>query len=404
MSSRLECIGCERRYDPLEMRLACDCGNLLSLERDRIDLTPETIAKRRAGRAAVDRSGVWRFREGVLDVAPEAIVTQPEGATRLIERFGVMLKHEGENPTGSFKDRGMTVAITHAVRLGVKSVACASTGNTSASLAAYASLAGLDAVVFVPAGRVAMGKLAQTLAYGARCLQVRGDFDASMRLAREAAAKLGVYLVNSINPFRIEGQKTIVWELLDDLGWNAPDWIVVPAGNLGNTSAFGKALREALAAGWIERMPRLAAIQAEGANPFFRGFVEGFRTRHRVDPETLATAIRIGDPVSWDRAAAEIRATRGVVEQVSDVELMAAKKEIDRAGVGCEPASAVTLAGYRKLRAAGTIASSARVVCVLTGHMLKDPDAILANIPKGRMIEIDPDLASVEKALKMIDD
>src|SRR5204863_1515772 len=244
-------------------------------------------------------------------------------------------KHEGENPTGSFKDRGMTVAMTQAVRIGARAVGCASTGNTSASLAAYAAQAGLPAVVFVPAGKVASGKLAQTLAYGATCLQVRGDFDAAMRLVREACDRLGIYLVNSINPFRIEGQKTIAWELLQDLEWNAPDWIVVPAGNLGNTSAFGKALIEARDAGWITRMPRLAAVQASGANPFYRSFRHDFSQRHRVTPETVATAIRIGDPISYDKAVVAIRATNGVVEEVTDQELMQAERDIDGMGSGC---------------------------------------------------------------------
>jgi threonine synthase len=294
----------------------------------------------------------------------------------------------------------MTVAMTQAKRLGARAVACASTGNTSASLAAYAAQAGLRAVVFVPSGKISAGKLAQTLAYGATCLQVRGDFDDAMRLVREACTKLGIYLVNSINPFRIEGQKTIVWELLQDLEWSPPDWIVVPAGNLGNTSAFGKALREAHAAGWINRMPRLASIQAHGANPFFRSFAEGFTTRHRVTAETGASAIRIGDPVSYDKAVDAIRATGGVVTEVTDDELLAAKRRIDRMGIGCEPASATTLAGVERLRAAGTIREGERVVCVLTGHVLKDTEAIMRTVDEGQIVEIDPSVAAVEHALQ----
>ena len=351
--------------------------------------------QRRASRKPIDQSGVWRFREAVLDIDESQIITHPEGGTRMYERDGILFKHEGENPTGSFKDRGMTVAITDAVRTGARAVACASTGNTSASAAAYAAQAGLRAIVIVPAGKVSAGKLAQTLAYGALCLQVRGDFDAAMRLVQEASKKLGIYLVNSINPFRIEGQKTIVWELLQDLDWNPPDWIVVPAGNLGNTSAFGKALVEARDAGWISKMPRLAAIQARGANPFYRSFRENFAQRHRVTPETVATAIRIGDPVSYDKAVAALRNTNGIVEEVTDEELMSAKRDIDRMGIGCEPASATTLAGVRKLRTAGTIGGSDRVVCVLTGHVLKDPDAIKSD----RIFEIDPELSAVERAL-----
>lgn len=344
---------------------------------------------RLSSRKRVDRSGVWRFREAVLDVDESQIITRAEGGTRLYERDGIFFKHEGENPTGSFKDRGMTVAITQAVREKARAVACASTGNTSASAAAYAAQAGLRAIVFIPAGKISTGKLAQTLAYGATCLQVRGDFDAAMKLVLEASKKLGIYLVNSINPFRLEGQKTIVWELLQDLEWNAPDWIVVPAGNLGNTSAFGKALVEARDAGWISKMPRIASIQAHGANPFYRSFRENFAQRYRVNAETVATAIRIGDPVSFDKAAAAIRATNGVVEEVTDEELMQAKRDIDRMGIGCEPASATTLAGVRKLGLRGTI------VCVLTGHLLKDPDSIA----RGDIIEIDPDIRAVERVL-----
>ena len=396
MSEWLQCVTCSREFDTGVVRYTCDCGGLIEVRRSPIAFRREVFDQRRGSRLPIDQSGVWRFREAVLDVTDP--VTHPEGSTRLYEREGVFFKHEGENPTGSFKDRGMTVAITQAVRLGARAVACASTGNTSSSLAAYAAQAKLGAVVFVPAGRVSAGKLAQTLAYGARCLQVRGDFDAAMRLVLEASRQLGLYLVNSINPFRIEGQKTIVWELLQDLEWQPPDWIIVPAGNLGNTSAFGKALIEAREAGWIARMPRLAAIQAAGANPFFRSYREKFGARHRVTPETVATAIRIGDPVSYDKAVAAIRATNGIVEEVTDAELMTAKRDIDRMGIGCEPASATTLAGLRKLRAAGVIGARERVVCVLTGHVLKDVGAITPD--PDQMIEIDADLKEVEKALE----
>ncbi|MFZ2490310.1 MAG: threonine synthase [Thermoanaerobaculia bacterium] len=401
MTERLQCISCPRTYDVLDVRYTCDCGDLLSVERDRIAVDRRLFDQRRAARRGVDRSGVWRFREAVLDVTEDAIVSHPEGDTHLYEREGIYFKHEGENPTGSFKDRGMTVAMTQAKRIGARAVACASTGNTSASLAAYSAQAGIPSVVFVPSGKVASGKLAQTLAYGALCLQIRGDFDAAMQLVRSACDQLGIYLVNSINPFRIEGQKTIVWELLQDLDWEAPDWIVVPAGNLGNTSAFGKALREAYAAGWITKLPRIASIQAAGANPFYLSFRDGFSSRHRVAAETIATAIRIGDPVSHDKGVAAIRATNGVVEQVSDDELIAAKRQIDAWGIGCEPASAATLAGVRKLRAAGTIAAQDRVACVLTGHILKDPEA---NLRDGRIVDIEPSVEAVAAALAARED
>jgi threonine synthase len=332
--------------------------------------------------SAMERSGVWRFRELVLPDAGDDVVSHPEGNTPLVARDAIAdyagvsslrVKHEGHNPTGSFKDRGMTVAVTQARRIGARAVACASTGNTSASLSAYAAQAGIPSFVFVPEGRIAAGKLAQTVAYGARTLRIRGDFDDCLRLARDASDRLGVYLVNSVNPFRIEGQKTIVFELLQQLGWEAPDWIALPAGNLGNTSAFGKALMDALDVGLIDRLPRLLAVQAAGAAPFARSFTDHFATRVRVQAETRATAIRIGDPASWDRAVSAIGNTKGVVESVTDEEIFAAKQVIDQCGVGCEPASAASVAGIRALVARGVIGRDERVVAVLTGHLLKDP-------------------------------
>jgi threonine synthase len=372
--------------------------------------------ERWALRVEINLSGVWRYRELVLPTAAPHAVTHPEGNTPLLRRAAVSewagvpelhLKHEGHNPTGSFKDRGMTVGVTQALRIGASAIACASTGNTSAALAAYGAQAGLPALVFVPAGQVAMGKLAQSLAYGARTLLVRGDFDTCLKLAEAAGARLGVYLLNSINPFRVEGQKTIVLELLQQLEWQPPDWIVLPAGNLGNTAAFGKALFEAKACGLIDRLPRLAAVQAQGAAPFARGFAEGFRERVRVKADTIATAIRIGDPASWDRAVTSIRATDGVVTAVSDGEILEAKAVIDGSGVGCEPASAASVAGVRQLTDRGVIGRNERVVAVLTGHLLKDPGILLeyhqhADPPgprANRPIEIDPDLREVERVV-----
>jgi threonine synthase len=367
------------------------CGGLLLVEHLRSESGAELRAlfDNRAAMvgkttSALDRSGVWRFREIVLSATDDDVVSHPEGNTPLLTRDAVsqfagvdslFMKHEGHNPTGSFKDRGMTVAVTQARRIGARAVACASTGNTSASLSAYAAQAGIPSFVFVPEGNVASGKLAQTVAYGARTLQIQGDFDVCLRLAREASDKLGVYLVNSVNPFRIEGQKTIVLELLQQLGWDAPDWIALPAGNLGNTSAFGKALAEAHSFGLIERVPRLLAVQAAGAAPFARGFAEHFAERIKVHAETRATAIKIGDPASWDRAVRAIAATDGVVESVTDEEIFAAKAVIDRCGVGCEPASAASVAGVRALAQRGVIKRGERVVAVLTGHLLKDPGA-----------------------------
>jgi threonine synthase len=374
------------------MQTSCpSCGGLLVAEhRDPAvtggalrELFDERARASTLGVSALERSGVWRFRELVLPDVDD-IVSQPEGNTPLLARDAIaayagvpslVVKHEGHNPTGSFKDRGMTVAITQARRVRARAVACASTGNTSASLSAYAALAGIPAVVFVPEGAVAAGKLAQTVAYGAHTLRIRGDFDECLRLAREASDTLGVYLVNSVNPFRVEGQKTIVLELLQQLGWRAPDWIALPAGNLGNTSAFGKALTDARRLGLIDRIPRLLAVQAAGAAPFARGFAEGFAHRVRVQAETRATAIRIGDPASWNRAVAAIEATGGVVEAVTDAEIFAAKRVVDQCGVGCEPASAASVAGVRALVARGAITPRDHVVAVLTGHLLKDPGA-----------------------------
>ena len=403
------CIACGEEKVETDPAIRCECGGLLEV-RHRAPAATGSLAELFGARLATSgphASGVWRYHELIMPgVDTAGIVTHPEGNTPLLSRSAVgqfagsealLLKHEGHNPTGSFKDRGMTVGMTQAVRLGARAVACASTGNTAASLAAYAAQAGVRGLVLVPAGRTAAGKLAQTLAYGARTLAVRGDFDACLKLLEQASASLGIYLLNSINPYRIEGQKTIVFELLQQLGWNAPDWIALPAGNLGNTSAFGKALVEAKEWGLISKLPRLAAVQAEGAAPFARGFAEHFATRRSVQAETVATAIRIGDPASWDRAVRAIRETNGVVLSVTDQEILEAKSVIDRSGVGCEPASAASVAGVKKLVANGTIGNGETVVAVLTGHVLKDPEILLkgANQP----LEIDGTVEALEKAV-----
>jgi len=411
------CTACRETYSRRSPLAQCPCGGLLEVlqcprESGRT-LKARFDQRRRSGDPTVEGSGVWRFRELLLS-GRGTVVTHPEGNTALYRRDAVAafvghedlaLKHEGENPTGSFKDRGMTVAVTQAVRAGATAVACASTGNTSASMAAYAAQAGLPALVFVPRGKVAAGKLAQALAYGARTLLVRGDFDTCLRLARETSSTLGVTLLNSINPWRLEGQKTIVWELLQQLRWSPPDWIVLPAGALGNTSAFGKALREAKGLGLISRVPRIASIQARGANPFYRSFRTGFKKRFRVEAETVATAIRIGDPASHDRAVRTIRETRGVVAAVSDREILVAKAVVDAAGIGCEPASAAAVAGTRKLVRDGVIRKRQSVVAVLTGNLLKDPDAVMGfHGRRGRLrnppVEIEPRLSDVERILR----
>jgi threonine synthase len=420
-ATRQICERCGNALSELDPAPACPkCGGLLEMTHA-IDADAHTLrqqfAKRRSALRGPDASGVWRYRELVLPTASLAdIVTHPEGNTPLLTRRAIsawagvetlLIKHEGHNPTGSFKDRGMTVAMTQAKRGGARAVACASTGNTSAALASYAAHAELPAFVFVPAGNVALGKLAQTLAYGARTLLVRGNFDACLALLREVSERLGVHLLNSINPFRLEGQKTIALELLEQLDWKAPDWIVLPAGNLGNTSAIGKGLREAVAIGLVDRLPRIAAIQASGAAPFAHSFRGGFAERISVVPETVATAIKIGAPASWERAVRVIRETNGVVIDVSDDEILEAKAVIDAAGVGCEPASAASVAGVARLRRDGVIGADETVVAILTGHILKDPGAIVryhqemspapgrANKP----VEIDATVSDVEREL-----
>jgi threonine synthase len=403
--ARTECSNCAGLYDIVHPLPEAHGAALMA-----------RFAQRRGSHPQSEPSGVWQFRELVMPSARET-VSYPEGHTPLVARERVrawtgagtlLLKHEGLNPTGSFKDRGMTVAVTQAIRVSARAVACASTGNTSASLSAYAAQAGLPALVFVPKGQIAMGKLTQTLAHGAKTLLVDGDFDACLRLARESADDLGVYLVNSINPWRIEGQKTIVFELLQQLGWEPPDWIALPAGNLGNTAAFGKALREARGLGLIRRVPRLLAVQAAGAAPFAHAFERDFAGRETVKPNTVATAIRIGDPASWDRAVRAIRETNGIVTSVSDAEILDAKAVVDASGVGCEPASAASVAGVRQMRQKGAIGPTERVVCVLTGHLLKDPESVLAYHTKGAPgapernvpVEIPAELAAVERVLR----
>ena len=366
------------------------------------------------------RSGVWRYRPLLPALPDEAIVSRWEGNTPLYEddrlrAFAglaggrLAVKHEGHNPTASFKDRGMTVGVSHARAVGARIVACASTGNTSASLASYAAAADLPALVLVPEGKISGGKLAQTLAYGARVVQVAGDFDQALALLRLLTDAYDVYLVNSLNPFRIEGQKTIVFELMEQLGWQAPDVIALPGGNLGNTAAFGKALVELRAVGLIDKMPRLAVIQAAGAAPFAAYHAGGWARFAPVSAETVATAIKIGNPASTARARRSVEGTLGLVATVTDDEILDAKAAIDRSGIGCEPASAASLAGLRTLVAEGAIPPDASAVAVLTGHVLKDTDAVVAyhladrdGTPRpgaNRPVRVAAELPALERAL-----
>src|ERR1700687_5849671 len=372
MAAELVCFEekCRARFPITEVIYNCPrCGGLLEAGYE----PPEQSAlmlkriwrERRTSNAPLDQSGVWRYREFIPFLESyNCVVSLREGNTPLLEsrmaaHYGgldtLVFKHQGFNPTGSFKDNGMTCGAAQALRLGMTRVACVSTGNTSASMAAYASAAGLQPIIFIPHGNISFGKLAQALEYGARTLQVEANFDQILALVRVLAERLGIYLWNSINPFRIEGQKTIVFEMMDQREWTPPDWIVLPGGNLGNTSAFGKALRELRDLGFINEIPRLAVIQAEGASPFYDFMHAGGPFQSQPDPHTLATAIKIGDPVSWPKAFQEIEVSKGVVEKVSEQEIADGKAIIARCGIGCEPASAATLAGIKKLTASGVI-------------------------------------------------
>ena len=394
--SQLRCIGCGRTA--LADRFRCEhCHDLLEIVYPGWDdggpagLSASALEKLWRERAAsfdpVDRSGVWRFREILPEIAPGEIITIGEGNTpvyelpRCAKSVGIkhlVAKHQGMNPTGSFKDTGMTVAASFARQAGYKWVACASTGNTSASMAAYAARGGLHSLVLIPDGKISWGKLSQSLDYGAITCQLKTDFDGCVRVLNEVVERMPVYLLNSVNPYRVEGQKTVAFELLEQMGWEPPDHIIVPGGNLANSSAIGKALREMKQLGFISRIPKVSVIQAQGANPLVRTIREtGGERLIPVHAETMATAIRIGNPASWKKALRVIRETGGTVEQVSEVEIASAKAEIGAEGVGCEPASAVTLAGLKKLVKQGLVEPKERVVLVLTGHVLKDADFTL---------------------------
>jgi threonine synthase len=392
---RLQCIGCgvavEGADAPEDFRCR-SCGELFAVVYpgllDRLGpaegLRDRWLDRRRSSRP-IDRSGVWRFREllGFLE-SDASIVTLQEGNTPLYElprsaNFAglthLVAKHQGMNPTGSFKDTGMTAALSVAKQRGFRWVACASTGNTSAAMAAYAARAGMRALVLIPEGKVAWGKLAQSLDYGAVTCQLRTDFDGCVAVLTELIRRAPVYLLNSVNPYRLEGQKTPAFEMAEAMQWQVPDHLIVPGGNLANCSALGKGFHELLTLGLIRRLPRISVIQAEGANPLFTAIERhGGEKIMPVRAETRATAIRIGNPASWRKAVRVIRETGGWCEQVSEAEIAQAKAEIGADGIGCEPASAVTLAGARKLKAAGRIAAHDNVVLLLTGHTLKDPE------------------------------
>ena len=392
----MRCISCGATPDSAGQNFRCAaCGDLLEFFFP--GWTPgspvfEPLAlkslwlNRRTSRDALDQSGVWRFRE-LLPQIPnleEHAITLREGNTplyslpRCARAAGVenlQAKHQGMNPTASFKDTGMTFAASSAHQRSFKWVACASTGNTSASMAAYGARGNMHSLVLIPEGKISWGKLSQALDYGALTCQLRTDFDGCVRILNDLVRQKPVCLLNSVNPYRIEGQKTAAIELMEQLAWEPPDHIIVPGGNLGNSSAIGKALVEMRELKLISRLPKLSIIQAQGANPFYRSVREfAGKKLEPMTADTLATAIRIGNPASWKKALRVLQATGGEVEQVTEVEIAVAKAEIGADGIGCEPASAVTLAGLKKLRRSGFVKPSESVVLILTGHALKDPD------------------------------
>lgn len=406
---------CGATYDIGEALTSCDrCHGLLDVayDWDRLpvpDSLREFEKKWSRRNDPLCKSGVWRFRDLLPFAPPEKIVTIGEGQTLLAPSDGVaqyiglqagqlFLQYEGMNPSGSFKDNGMTAAFTHAHTIGAKRAACASTGNTSASLALYCGVSKLmQAVIFIGSGKISYGKLSQALDYGALTLQIAGDFDDAMHRVRQVSEQLGIYLVNSVNPFRLEGQKTIMYRVLESLDWEVPDWIVVPGGNLGNSSAFGKAFMELKELGLIDRVPRLAIINAAGADTLYQLFeVNGQRwnageidreaTTHYYEEldkshrraSTIASAIEINRPVNYQKCLRALAVCDGVVREVNDQQILDAKAQVGAHGLGCEPASAASVAGAKLLAAEGIIARAERVVCILTGHQLKDPTATVA--------------------------
>jgi len=400
MNYQLQCIECRTMYGPDEILYTCPkCGGLLEVIYDlsSIDVDFHVSGECRS---------VWKYRS-LLPVNIEPVTIQ-EGGTPLYrtERLGgsmgvseMFVKHEGLNPTGSFKDRGMTVGVTKAIELGMKTVACASTGNTSASLATYAAKAGIPAVVLLPGGKVALGKVAQALIHGAKVLNIRGNFDEALQLVRTLCDKYGFYLLNSINPFRLEGQKTIAFEIADELGWDVPDRVILPVGNAGNISAIYKGFKELKELGITDAIPKMTGIQAEGSRPVVDAIDRGLdRIEPEMNPETIATAIRIGDPVNAAKALRAIRESGGLAISVTDEEIISAQRDLASIeGIGVEPASATSVAGMRKLGAEGLVDADERIVCITTGHILKDPTEVVDVCEKP--LEVDATIEAVRRAV-----
>lgn len=383
---QLRCIDCGASFQDDNLYNCTECGGLLEI------LFDVSLADFKLDGSNIS---VWKYRS-LLPVRIKP-VTLFEGGTPIypfkVEGKGrVYIKHEGMNPSGSFKDRGMTVGVTKAVELGKRSVACASTGNTSASMSMYSARAGLNAYVLLPAGKVALGKLAQAVMHGAKVIAIKDNFDVALRLVRELSEKKGMYLLNSVNPFRLEGQKTIAFEIVDQLGF-VPDAVFVPVGNAGNISAIYKGFLELKEAGYTDEIPRMIGVQAEGANPIYKAYVEGKEDIEPLkNPETIATAIRIGMPVNAKKALKAIYASKGKVIQVRDDEIVQAQKLLARQGIGVEPASASSLAGLLK-----DDSEFENSVCIATGNLLKDPEEVVRVI--GKPIEVEADIREIEKVL-----
>ena len=399
MRASIYCDECGTVHELSEKVVMCPCGE--GLAEIRFDELPALTWDMFKGRSW----GVWRYRE-LIPVPDEAeIVSLGEGGTPLIRLKGptkhTYLKFEGANPTGSFKDRGMTVATTMAKYLGVKAVVCASTGNTSSSMSAYASRAGLRPIIILPEGKVARGKLAQAILHGATIVYIRGNFDQALEAAIRVSEEGIAYLMNSINPWRIEGQKTVGYEIVEEIG--APDWIVLPVGNAGNISALWKGLKELYNADLIRELPRLAGIQASGAAPLARAYRLGEEVPNFIDkPETIATAIRIGRPVSWKRAMKAVKESGGLFEEVTDEEILRAQRELARAeGIGVEPASAAAYAGLKKLVDAGVIGRDEKVAVIATGHALKDPETAFSHPTASLTVNVSDVVAVVKELISL---
>lgn len=388
---KLVCIECGKSISYDNFSYHCECGGLFDIVQDFHNHDAEQLKRlfneRLSERMTPYASGVWRYKELIFPELPEeCIVTKYEGNTglythQLIQDYiglrQIYLKAQSENPSGSFKDNGMTVAVSHGKSLGYKKFTCTSTGNTSSSLAMYASIGNSDSYIFVPNKDISMNKVLQTIAYGAEVFSIPGTYDDGIEFLEEYSEDLGLYVCNSINPFRIEGQKSIIYEIAHYLNWNLPDWIVVPGGALSNATALGKGLQDLLKLGFINKLPRIAIIQAEGASPFHEMINQKMKELiPDVSPYTRASALNIGNPPSWKKAKHALKETNGITASVSDTEILNAKAIIDRSGIGCEPASAATVAGLKKLVDQQKIDKDETALCILTGNILKDTDAL----------------------------